>query len=133
MTLTPSRAISTRKRIRRTGTVATIPEIERRMAAAADLQASIQRLETELLAHREWLLDYLRNSTERKATLGGFTASLRVRHNWEYSPRTAREMLALRNLQQHEQRAGIAVDTPTEYVALTFKPLRPPCPKQVDP
>lgn len=125
MTITPSRAVASRiKRVRRSGTTQR-PEVERRLAAAAELQATIQRLETELSAHRTWLLDHLTATNQRNVTLGnGFTAHLRVRHNFEYSPKLANEMLHIKAMQKLEQQDGIAVDRPTPYVALVFKPAK---------
>lgn len=97
-------------------------EVEQHLAAAAALQAQIQSLETELLAHRQWLLRHLTATGERTVTLGTFSAHLRSRSNWTYSTKLENELLRLRGEQTREQRAGIAFNSPTPYVALVFKP-----------
>jgi hypothetical protein len=110
---------TTRKRVRRAGSTPT--ELNRHLSAAADLQRQIQQLELELQGHRSWLLAHLQATGEKSATLGAFTASLRSRANWDYSPALAREMLRLKNEQKLEQVSGAATNSPTPYVALTFK------------
>lgn len=111
---------STRKRIRRS------PEsdLNAHLNAAADLKRQIDALELALQGHRDWLLAHLQSTKTTTATLGSFTASLRTRANWDYSPALAREMLRLKADQKLEQATGKAVNKPTPYVALTFKAER---------
>lgn len=123
MTATVSRpaaaTVSTRrKRVRRAGSP---DELNQQLQAAADLKRQIDALELQLQQHRAWLLTHLQRSGDSAVTLGDFTAALRSRASWEYSPRLHHEALRLKNEQQLEQRDGTAINTPTEYVALTFK------------
>lgn len=122
MTIAPAPTTVRRKRVRRAGTTA--DELNTRLSAAAELQRQIQQLELQLQDHRAWLLAHLQASGDASVTLGTFTASLRSRANWSYSPRLQNEMLRIRNEQQLEQRSGTAVNSPTAYVALTFKVTR---------
>lgn len=108
-------------RKRRKPTKAQIAELDRRLAAASRIQAQIQQLETQLLEHRQWLLQHLLDTEKASVNLGNFFAYRRTRHNWTYTAEVQRDMLALRNAQQWEQRQGLAVDQPTPYVALVFK------------
>jgi hypothetical protein len=113
---------TTRKRVRRAG--AAPDELNRHLTAAADLQRQIQQLELALQEHRTWLLTHLQTTGDKSVTLGTFTASLRSRANWTYSARLTNEMLRLKQEQQHEQQDGKAINSPTPYVALTFKVAR---------
>jgi len=109
-----------RKRVRRSGA----DELNQHLSAAADLKRQIDELELQLQAHRAWLLDHLQATGDTAITLGNFTAALRTRANWDYTPALAREMLRIRNEQKLEQVRGKAINKPTAYVALTFKAER---------
>lgn len=96
------------------------PEIQVRMETAATLFATIQDLEAQLLEHRKWILEYLKNHNESSIKLGNFNVSLKSRHNWFYSAELAQAMLNIKQLQKDEQDNNIAIDKPTQYVAFTF-------------
>jgi hypothetical protein len=117
---TATAAPARRKRVRRSGA----DELNTHLLAAADLKRQIDALELELQQHRSWLLAHLQTSGDTSVALGGFTAALRTRANWDYSPALAREMLRIKNEQKLEQMSGAATNKPTPYLALTFKAER---------
>ena len=110
----------TRKRVRRSAQ----SDLNAHLNAAADLKRQIDELELALQGHRDWLLAHLQSTKTTTATLGSFTAALRSRANWDYTPALAREMLRIKTEQKLEQATGKAVNNPTAYVALTFKAER---------
>lgn len=118
MTATINRPRS--KPLRKRRTYVPTGEVGAHLAAAAALITQIKALEAQLEPHREFLLNHLKSRDLSLVTQGQVQAHRKVRHKWTYSPSTEREALALRNLQHHEQRTGIAVDTPTEHLAITF-------------
>lgn len=118
MTSTPKRSVPRSNRVR------PIPAevIERRLAQARALQNQIQVLEAQLDIERAWILEHMTTTGADRLTLcPEFYVSMRVRHNWTYSPETARDMLRLRQTQKWEQSEGIASDAPKRYIALINK------------
>lgn len=105
--------------VRRQRTYVPTGEVGRRLNAAGDLIHRIQELEAELSAHRDWLLKHLQARNLDNITQGDITVTRKVRHKWTYSSQTEREALALRTTQKWEQLQGIAVDSPTVYIAIT--------------
>ena len=107
-------------RKRRTYTVTGV--IGRKLRRAEQLTAEIARLKEELDPIRDEILQHLIDRDLAFIEAGSFTATRKVRHKWQYTASTEREMLALRNLQQWEQQQGTATDTPTTYLQLSSKP-----------
>ena len=88
------------------------------LTRARELQEQINKLKAELDPLREQLLQHLITKDLDHIESGDYRALRKVRHNWDYSPHTQREMLALRNTQKYEQREGLATDNPTIYLQL---------------
>lgn len=118
MTATVTRPRS--KPLRKRRTYVPTGEVGTVLAKASEILSQIKTLEEELEPHRKFLLAHLQSRDLTMVTQGHIQAHRKVRHKWTYSPATEREALALRNLQQMEQREGIAIDNPTVYVAITF-------------
>ena len=95
--------------------------IGRKLRRAEQLTAEIARLKEELDPIRDDILQHL-ISDLAFIEAGSFSAIRKVRHKWEYTASTEREMMALRNLQKWEQQQGTATDTPTTYLQLSSKP-----------
>lgn len=93
--------------------------VGRHLARAHDLQLRIQKLEAELSRHREFLLNHMSQQQLDRIELAGFKATKKVRHNWQYSAYIEAFQLRMRQLQQQEQKQGVAVDRPTVYVSLS--------------
>lgn len=110
--------VATRKRVRRADAV---DELTQRLQAAADIKRQVDALEIKLQEQREWFLKHLQRNGDSAVSLGDFTVSMRSRAKWEYSQRLHNELLQLQNEQKLEQRNGTALNTPTEYVSMTFK------------
>lgn len=89
---------------------------------AKALQLEIKRLEEELAPLRAQILTHMSSRGLTNLEIPGFSAVLKTRHHWTYSPSTQDAAQALRNTQQWEQRRGIAVDSPTVYIALSTSP-----------
>lgn len=93
--------------------------VGRRLAKAHELQLRIQKLEAELSRHREFLLNHMTQQQLDRIELGGFKATKKVRHSWQYSAYMEAFQLRVRQLQKEEQQKGVAVDRPTVYVSLS--------------
>lgn len=107
--------------IRKRRDYAVTGQVGQHLSRAQALQAEIARLTADLSIEREWLLDHMVSKNLDNMVVGEFQAIRKVRHKWEYSESTEREMLALRNLQKWEQQQGTAIDTPTTYLQLCSK------------
>ena len=94
-------------------------EVGRRLAAIADLQKQLSKLQIQLDVHREHLLHHMITQKLDRIEFSGIVLIRRVRHNWTYSAPTEREAMALRQTQKWEQTHGLAEDRPTVYVALS--------------
>lgn len=89
---------------------------------ARSLQLEIKRLEEELAPIRAAILAHMSSRGLTNLEVPGFSAVLKTRHHWTYSPSTQDAAHALRTTQQWEQRRGIATDEPTVYIALSTSP-----------
>ena len=96
-------------------------DIGRRLQEAFLLQSEIQRLQQQLDTHRAYFLKHMEQQRLDKIELFGITVQRKVRHNWQYTPETHREMLKLQTTQRWEQSKGLATDSPKAYIALTHK------------
>lgn len=96
----------------------------RKLQRAADIQARIQLLEAELKELRSDFLQHMQAHNLDRLEVGDFRATRKVRHAWQYTPETAREMLKLQQMQRWEQQEGKALDRPTIYVALSTEVTR---------
>ena len=108
--------------IRKRRTYAVTGVVGRKLQRAQELTLQIAKLKEELEPLRDDILQHLISRDLAFIEAGSFTAIRKVRHKWEYTASTEREMLALRNLQKWEQQQGTATDTPTTYLQLSSKP-----------
>ena len=108
--------------IRKRRTYAVTGVVGKKLQRAQELTLQIAKLKEELDPLRDDILQHLIDRDLAFIESGSFTAIRKVRHKWEYSASTEREMLALRNLQKWEQQQGTATDTPTTYLQLSSKP-----------
>ena len=111
---------STAIRKRRTYSVTGV--VGRKLQRAQDLTLQIAKLKEELEPLRDEILQHLIGKDLAFIEAGDFKAIRKIRHKWEYSAATQREMLKLSNDQKWEQQQGIAIDTPTTYLQLSSKP-----------
>lgn len=112
----------TQTTIRKRRTYSVTGVIGRKLRRAEELTTEIARLKEELEPLREDILQHLVDRDLAFIEAGSFSAIRKLRHKWEYTASTEREMLALRNLQKWEQQQGTATDTPTTYLQLSSKP-----------
>ena len=108
--------------IRKRRTYAVTGVVGRKLQRAQELTLQIAKLKEELDPLRDEILQHLITKDLAFAEAGDFKAIRKVRHKWEYSAATQREMLKLSNDQKWEQQQGIATDTPTTYLQLSSKP-----------
>jgi hypothetical protein len=97
----------------------TTGHIGRKIQHAADIQARIQLLDAELKELRTEFLAHMEATGLDRMEVGDFRITRKVRHCWNYTPETAREILKLQQTQRWEQSQGLASDNPTAYIALT--------------
>ena len=113
---------STRSKTRKVRAYATNGKVGKMLDRARDLQNQIAALKDQLDPIREQLLAHCNDKNlDNLTTEGGFQCLRKVRHNWDYSAETEREMLKVRNSQKWEQQQGIASDRPTFYIQLGDK------------
>jgi hypothetical protein len=91
----------------------------RKLQQAADIQSRIQLLESQLKELRQEFLAHMEAQNLDRIEIGDFRATRKVRHNWDYTPETVREMLKVQQVQKWEQSQGLAADKPLQYVALS--------------
>ena len=103
---------------------ATNSSVACQLRSAQALQQQMHELEVQLAAHRVWLLSHMQSEGLDRLEIDGFSVQRRIRHNWDYSPETERNALALRNAQKWEQTVGLATDSPTVYIALITKEVK---------
>ena len=109
------------QKTKRTRTYSPEGAIGRRLSAVHQLQMQAQRLTAELTGHRQWLTERMQRLNLNRIEQGDLVVSLKVRHNWTYSPELEAEMQRIKQLQRREQEEGIATDSPTVYVSLSTK------------
>jgi hypothetical protein len=107
---------------RRTRAYVPTGNVGKLLTRARNLQLEIKRLEEELQPLRAKILSHMASRGLTNLEIPGFSAVLKTRHHWTYSPSTQDAAHALRTTQQWEQRRGIAVDSPTVYIALSITP-----------
>ena len=108
--------------IRKRRTYAVTGVVGRKLQRAQELTLQIAKLKEELEPLREEILQHLITKDLAFIEAGDFSAIRKLRHKWQYSDATEREMMKLRNDQKWEQQQGIATDTPTTYLQLSSKP-----------
>ena len=96
--------------------------IGRKLRRAEQLTTEIARLKEELDPIRDEILKHLIDKDLAFIESGNFSAIRKQRPKWEYSAKTEREMMKLRNDQKWEQQQGIAINSPTTYLQLSSKP-----------
>lgn len=77
----------------------------------------IKLLESQLAPIREQLLKQLKAKNGRCLIFGDIVVDRKFRAKWTYSVKTRNEMLRIKNLQEVEQRTGIARNNPLEHTA----------------
>ena len=107
--------------IRKRRTYAVTGVVGKKLQRAQELTLQIARLKEELEPLRDDILQHLIDRDLAFIEAGSFSAIRKVRHKWEYSASTEREMMKLRNDQKWEVQQGIAIDTPTTYLQLSSK------------
>lgn len=117
MTATLSAPVS-----RRTRAYSPAGKIGKLLNNARALQLQIKQLEEELAPIRAEILVHMQSRGLTNLEVPGFSAVLKVRNHWTYSPSTQDAACALRNTQQWEQRRGIATNDSTVYIALSTSP-----------
>lgn len=105
--------------MRKTRSYSPAGAIGRRLSTAHRVQLELQRLTGELTAHRQWICERMMRLDLDRIEHGDLVVTRKVRHRWTYTPETEAAMEALRKVQLREQAEGLAVDSPTVYVALT--------------
>ena len=95
--------------------------VGKKLERARQLTNQIAELKAELEPLREAILQHLIERDLDNISCGDFEALRKSRANWSYTPKTEREMLALRNLQKWEQQRGDATNTPTIYLQMGAK------------
>lgn len=113
---------ATRTRPRRLREYTPTGKIGTLLSRAGVLQHQIKQLQAELDAMRPVLLDHLNKINLDRIEFGDIAVLRKVRHDWTYTPATAREQLALRQLQHFEQQQGLAIDSPKTYISIESIP-----------
>ena len=114
MTATVSRQVATPKGYSPTGKIGKIAN------EAFKLKLEIDRLEAIYKDKMATLRDHCESLNISRIDVGDIQVQYKLRHKWEYSLGTQNEMLRIQQLQKVEQTAGIAIDNPTKYVALSL-------------
>ena len=107
--------------VRKRRTYVPTGSIGKKLQRAQELTLQIACLKEELDPLRDEILKHLITKDLAFIESGDFTAIRKERAKWEYSAKTEREMMKLRNDQKWEQQQGIATNDPTVYLQLKGK------------
>lgn len=94
-------------------------DIGRDMVTAFRLYDEIKRLEAQLAPFRVQFLEHCQKNHLSHMEVGDRTITRKSRARWEYSPALHNELLQLQHQQKMEQRNGVAINNPTEFVSFS--------------